>query len=112
MRLNKKYPKTIVTTERYLKTLDVPHSCAPATLRIDADGMLHYPCHMCVQTMIDASKDSIMDFLRSKEAMECRQKMRSCDVNCHVYAYFAMESALSLRGTFSAMMQYVQPSST
>jgi MoaA/NifB/PqqE/SkfB family radical SAM enzyme len=109
LRLNKKYPKTIVTTDKYLKTLDVPHSCAPATLRIDADGRLHYPCHMYVQSMIDASQDSILNFLSSKEAIECRARMRSCNINCHVYAYFAMENAISLRGTFSAMMQYVRP---
>jgi hypothetical protein len=108
LRLKQKYPQTIITTDKYLKTLDAPHSCNTSSLRVDADGQLYYPCQMCVERTIDASKEPILEFLRSEKAMECREKMKSCDINCHSYLYFAMDSSLSLRSTLSAVMPYVR----
>jgi hypothetical protein len=63
---------------------------------------------MCVERTIDASQESILEFLRSEKAMDCRKKMKSCDINCHTYLYFAMESSLSLRSTLSAVKPYVR----
>jgi MoaA/NifB/PqqE/SkfB family radical SAM enzyme len=107
-RLKKIYPQTIITTDKYLKTLDVPHSCNTASVLVDADARLYYPCQMSVESSIDASQESILEFLRSENARECRKKMRTCDINCHCYLYFAMDSSLSLRSTLSALMPYAR----
>jgi MoaA/NifB/PqqE/SkfB family radical SAM enzyme len=108
LRLKQKYPQTIITTDKYLKTLDVPYSCNTSSLRVDADGRLYYPCQMCVEKTIDASQEPILEFLHSGKAIECREKMRSCGINCHSYLYFAMDSSLSLRSTISALMPYAR----
>ncbi|MEJ5292648.1 MAG: radical SAM protein [Candidatus Methanosuratincola sp.] len=107
LRLKKRYPQTIITTERYLRTLDVPHSCNTASVLVDADGRLYYPCNINPVCSIDASEEPIMDFLVSERARECRARMRLCDRNCHCYLYFAMDSHLSIRSTVSALEPYL-----
>lgn len=106
-RLKKAYPRTIITTDKYLRTLDVPHSCNTASIIIDADGMLHYPCRTLMEKSIDVSKESLGDFLRSARAVECRQKMRECERNCHWYQYFATDSFVSPRSMLSALEPYL-----
>lgn len=106
-RLKKKYPQTIITTERYLNTLEIPHSCNTASVLIDADGRLYYPCNINPMCSIDASEEPIMPFLLSDRAKRCREKMRLCSRNCHCYLYFAMDSSLSIRSTVSALKPYL-----
>jgi hypothetical protein len=108
LRLKKAYPQTVITTDKYLKTLDVPHSCNTASVLVDADAQLYYPCQINIENSIDASQEPILDFLRSEKAMQCREKMKTCDINCHCYLYFAMDSSLSLRSTLSALMPYMR----
>ncbi|MEN3052923.1 MAG: radical SAM protein [Candidatus Methanosuratincola petrocarbonis] len=107
LRLKMKYPQTVITTERYLRTLDVPHSCNTASILIDADGRLYYPCNISPVCSIDASEEPIMGFLASEKARECRERMRLCGRDCHCYLYFAMDSALSIRSTISALKPYL-----
>ncbi|MBC7120000.1 MAG: radical SAM protein [Candidatus Methanosuratus sp.] len=107
LRLKKKYPQTVITTERYLKTLDVPNSCNTASVLIDADGRLYYPCNINSACSINASQEPILDFLLSEKARKCREMMRSCYRNCHCYLYFAMDSSLSIRSTISALKPYL-----
>jgi len=106
-RLKKKYPRTIITTDKYLRTLDVPHSCNTASIIIDADGLLHYPCRTLMEKSIDVSKDSLLEFVASSRARESRQRMDLCDIQCHWYQYFATDSFVSLRDGFSALQPYV-----
>lgn len=106
-RLKEKYPRTIITTDKYLRTLDVPHSCNTASVIIDADGLLHYPCRTLMEKSIDLSKDSLLEFLRSKKAEECRTRMNMCDRQCHWYQYFATDSFVSLRTGLSAIGPYL-----
>jgi MoaA/NifB/PqqE/SkfB family radical SAM enzyme len=106
-RLKKKYPRTIITTDKYLRTLDVPHSCNTASIIIDADGLLHYPCRTLMEKSIDVSKDSLLEFVASSRARESRQRMDQCDIQCHWYQYFATDSFVSLRDGFSALQPYV-----
>ncbi len=107
-RLKKKYPRTIITTDKYLRTLDVPHSCNTASIIVDSDGMLYYPCRTLMDKSIDMSKDSLLEFLSSKAAAEARQKMYACDRQCHWYQYFATDSFVSLRSGLSALEPYLQ----
>lgn len=106
-RLKKEYPRTIITTDKYLRTLDVPHSCNTASVIIDADGMLHYPCRTLMEKSIDPSKDSLMEFLSSGKARESRETMKQCDRQCHWYQYFATDSFISLRSGLSALGPYI-----
>jgi len=105
--LKKKYPSTIITTSKYLRTLNVPHSCNAASIIIDADGMLHYPCRTLMEKSIDVSKESLIDFLRSERADTCRRKMQACDRNCHWYQYFATDSFVSPSSILSALEPYM-----
>ncbi len=106
-RLKKKYPRTIITTDKYLRTLDVPHSCNTASIIIDADGFLHYPCRTLMEKSIDVSKESLLDFVASSKARECRSRMCKCDKQCHWYQYFATDSFVSLRSGLSALEPYI-----
>jgi MoaA/NifB/PqqE/SkfB family radical SAM enzyme len=106
-RLKKKYPRTIITTDKYLRTLDVPHSCNTASIIIDSDGLLHYPCRTLMEKSIDASKESLLDFVASAKARECRSRMDQCDKQCHWYQYFATDSFISLRSGLSALEPYI-----
>jgi len=106
-RLKKAYPDMIITTDRYLKTLDVPHSCSTSSVLVEPDARIYYPCQFCVADSIDASQESLIDFLHSKKAKVYREKMKGCDLNCHCYLYFALGSSLSLRNALSLMMSYV-----
>ncbi len=106
-RLKKKYPGTIITTDKYLRTLNTPHSCNAASIIIDADGMLHYPCRTLMEKSIDASRESLSEFVRSSKADECRRKMYACDRDCHWYQYFATDSFVSPRNMLSALSPYL-----
>lgn len=106
-RLKARYPRTIITTDKYLRTLDVPHSCNTASIIIDADGLLHYPCRTLMEKSIDVSKDSLLEFLASSRARESRQRMSECDKQCHWYQYFATDSFVSLRTGISALKPYI-----
>jgi MoaA/NifB/PqqE/SkfB family radical SAM enzyme len=105
-RLKKKYPRTIITTDKYLKTLDVPHTCNTSSIIIDADGLLYYPCRTLMEKSIDAAEYPLLDFFCSDKARECRERMKVCDNQCHWYQYFATDSFLSLRSGLSALRPY------
>lgn len=106
-RLKAKYPRTIITTDKYLRTLDVPHSCNTASIIIDSDGLLHYPCRTLMEKSIDVSQESLLGFLKSPRARECRDRMGTCDRQCHWYQYFATDSFVSLRDGLSAIEPYL-----
>jgi MoaA/NifB/PqqE/SkfB family radical SAM enzyme len=106
-RLKRKYPSTIITTDKYLRSLDVPHSCNAASIIIDADGMLHYPCRTLMEKSIDVSEEPLIEFLRSPRAEDCRRKMHACERNCHWYQYFATDSFVSPRSMLSALEPYL-----
>lgn len=107
LRLKETYPRTIITTDKYLRTLDVPHSCNTASIIIDSDGLLHYPCRTLMEKSIDMSKDSLMEFLSSQKANDCRVRMGLCERQCHWYQYFATDSFVSLRDGLSALNPYI-----
>ncbi len=106
-RLKLEYPKTIITTDKYLSTLDAPHGCNAASVIIDSDGRLYYPCRTLMEKSIDASEEPLMEFLSSDRASECRERMKTCNLNCHWYQYFATDSFVSLRGGLSALRPYM-----
>ncbi len=106
-RLKKNYPRTIITTDKYLRTLDVPHSCNTASIIIDSDGLLHYPCRTLMEKSIDVSQEPLLEFVASPKAREYRERMNKCDLQCHWYQYFATDSFVSIRDGFSALQPYV-----
>jgi len=107
-RLKKKYPRTIVTTDQYLNTLDVPHSCNTSSVIINYDGRLYYPCMPLQETSMDASERPLLEFLRSDAARQCRLKMQECEMQCHWYQYFATGSFLSVRSGLSALSPFFE----
>lgn len=107
MRLKRKYPRTITTTDKYLRALTWLHGCTSASIIIDYDGRLFYPCRTLMGKTIDLSEQSLMGFLDSKEADQCRERMRKCEINCHWYQYFATDSYVSLGNTVSSLTPYL-----
>ncbi|HVP24275.1 MAG TPA: radical SAM protein [Conexivisphaerales archaeon] len=106
-RLKLKYPGTIITTDKYLRSLDEAHACNAASIIVDADGRLCYPCRTLMDKSIDASEEPLMEFLSSRSAAESRERMRACSLNCHWYQYFATDSFLSPRGVLSSLRPYL-----
>lgn len=107
MRLKRKYPRTIITSDKYLRTLDTQHGCNAASIIIDSDGCLYYPCRTLMEKSIDLSEESLMRFLDSDSAKICRERMKQCEINCHWYQYFATESFVSLRNGLSSLSPYL-----
>ncbi len=104
--LKKAYPNTIITTDTYLNTLDVPHSCGTSSVLVEPDARLHYPCQFFEES-IDASQEPLLDFLRSKKARALRSNMKGCKLNCCCYLYFAMGPCLSFRSSLSSLIPYL-----
>jgi hypothetical protein len=60
-----------------------------------------------MEKSIDTAEQSLMEFLVSDAANECRERMRKCEINCHWYQYHATDSFLSMRASLSAIRPYV-----
>jgi MoaA/NifB/PqqE/SkfB family radical SAM enzyme len=90
-RLKRTYPETISTPDGFFRA--ARHGrCSPASVIIDSDCRLYYPCHILERKGPDLSEVPLMDYLRSDEAGRRRKIMRACERRCGWYQYFSTES--------------------
>ncbi len=106
--LNRAYPGCIVTTDGFLDKIGLPHGCSAASVIIDCDGRLYYPCSVLDKKAIDLTQDSLMDFLLSKEARRSRAEMRLCRRRCGWYQYFAVGTYIEPRYVYSSLEPYLR----
>ncbi len=86
------YPGTIVTTSKYLAAINRPHGCDTASIIVDADATLYYPCRTLKIPAANLLARNLMEFLGSPRAAALRAAGRRCTRNCGWYQYFAASS--------------------
>lgn len=94
--LRRKYPRTIITAEYFLRSAARPGGCTTTSVIIDSDGGLYYPCRTLQQKPVNLLESPLMDFLFSKDAKMGRRIMKKCRRGCGWYQYFAV-SFVSLK---------------
>jgi MoaA/NifB/PqqE/SkfB family radical SAM enzyme len=90
IRLRKKYPRTIITASYFLYSINRPHSCTTASIIIDPDGTVYYPCRTLGEKEVNLLETPLRDYLVSDDAKQRRQMMKECNRDCGWYQYFAV----------------------
>jgi MoaA/NifB/PqqE/SkfB family radical SAM enzyme len=106
LRLRKKYPNTIITPAAYLKKLETV-ACDASSIIIDSNGEVFYPCRTKAEKAMNLTEVSLLDFVRSEQAIRGRQAMKVCDRHCLWYQYFATQFYVHPMHMFSSAMPYV-----
>ena len=91
--LKKKYPKTVMSSSRFLDSFDKRGGCSSSTIIIDSDGGLFYPCHILKTKPFSLLDGRLHDFVLSEEAERLRARMRGCSKTCGWYQYSAVSFA-------------------
>lgn len=107
LELKKKYPNTIITTDRYLKTIEKP-KCSTSSIIVDCDGSVFYPCRTLETRASNILEEPLNKFLTSEKAAGLRKRMKECKLQCHWYQYFATDSFLHPTEMFSAAKPYLK----
>lgn len=108
-RLKKKYPRTILTSDFMLENLlKSPGGCSAASIIIDGDNKLYYPCRVLEKKTVDLTQNSLNDFILSKEADAERDFMEKCERPCGWCQYYATVSGTSVLQTFKGIKPLIQ----
>lgn len=91
LRLKKRYPHTILTPLRYLDALNGEYGCSAASIIVDSDGSLFYPCRTLNEKTVNLSETSLIEYVESADASERRSRMKNCNFHCGWYQYFAID---------------------
>ncbi len=91
MELKRTYPNTVLTPRRYLDAINGESGCSAASIIIDSDGGLFYPCRTLIDKPVNLTETSLIEYLESDDAKERRKAMKNCDRNCGWYQYFAID---------------------
>jgi MoaA/NifB/PqqE/SkfB family radical SAM enzyme len=106
LKLKKKYPNTIINPDKYLTNFKKPHTCTTASIIVDSDGSIFYPCRTLEEKPFSLLEKPLDKIVLSKEAEKYRDKMKRCDQHCHWYQYFAADSFLNATEIFGALRPY------
>ncbi|MFH0922244.1 MAG: radical SAM protein [Fibrobacterota bacterium] len=101
-RLKRKYPGIIYTPGGYFDALRQGR-CSSASVIVDSDGTLFYPCHIRETRGPDLAQADLMEYLPSPAAAELRNQMRACDRRCGWFQYFSIGDFTSFRTAFRAL---------
>ncbi len=104
--LKTKYPRTIISPDRYLKALNNGSGCSSSSIIIDVDGRLFYPCRKLDIKTADLTEVDLHSYLQSDEAKAYRRRMAQCNYHCGWYQYFATPSFTTISGIFDALKPY------
>jgi MoaA/NifB/PqqE/SkfB family radical SAM enzyme len=87
--LKARHPRTVTTSHAFLRAYGSGAGCSTASVVIDPDGTLYYPCrvrHERAMHLLDGDLDA---FLRSARASALRACAANCPRSCGWYQYFA-----------------------
>lgn len=101
-RLKALYPDTIWTPDGYFEAVREGR-CSTASVIIDSDGTLFYPCHILETRGPDLSRTDLMEFLRGGEASAARRSMKGCGRQCGWYQYFSINDFVSAGSAWKAL---------
>ncbi|HEX7344178.1 MAG TPA: radical SAM protein [bacterium] len=91
LRCKQEYPCTVITPRRYLDALNGESGCSAASIIVDSDGGLFYPCRTLDQKPVNLTKVSLLDYVQTEDAAQRRQTMKACSRRCGWYQYFAID---------------------
>ncbi|RJP80020.1 MAG: radical SAM protein [Candidatus Zixiibacteriota bacterium] len=89
--LKDRFPRTVLTPRRYLDALNGASGCSAASIIIDSDGGLFYPCRTLVEKPVNLAETDLLEYLESPDAEQRRQAMKTCPRRCGWYQYFAID---------------------
>lgn len=89
--LRMRYPTTILTPRHYLNALNGESGCSAASIIVDSDGGLFYPCRTLDQKPVNLVQTNLLDYLESEDAAAKRAQMKTCTRHCGWYQYFAID---------------------
>ncbi len=92
LRLKRQHPRTVITPRGFVEAIQQPHGCTPASIIVDADGSLFYPCRTTMNRTVNLVSDSLREYLNSTHAAMLRSRMHECGQRCGWYQYFATSS--------------------
>jgi len=105
LRLKKVYPATIYTPNGYFDAVREGR-CSTASVIINSDGRLYYPCHILENRGPDLAEQPLMPWLRSPEAALFRNQMKNCARRCGWYQYFSINDFVSLSSTYDSLKPF------
>jgi MoaA/NifB/PqqE/SkfB family radical SAM enzyme len=88
--LKRRFPGTVVTSDMFLKTYGSTGRCSTASLVVDADGGLYYPCHLVGEKPTNLLRQDLREFVATDTARRARSRMRDCERWCGWYQYFTL----------------------
>jgi hypothetical protein len=91
MELKRRYPQTVLTPRRYLDALIGESDCSAASVIIDSDGGLFYPCRTLGEKPVNLTETELLQYVESEDARHRREEMRRCPRRCGWYQYFAID---------------------
>lgn len=89
--LKERFPRTVITPRRYLDALIGQSGCSAASIIVDSDGGLFYPCRTLGEKPVNLVETPLLEYLTSAEALHRRQSMSACSRRCGWYQYFAID---------------------
>ena len=101
------YPGTILTTDGYFQAYEA-RTCSPASIIIDSDGFLFYPCHIMGRKGPNLAETDLRSWLQGRPAMAFRSEMKGCGRNCGWYQYYAVGDYARLGTVLSALKPLFQ----
>jgi len=105
----KRYPHTIITPDSYFEAVKKEKGgCSPASIIIDADGSLFYPCRTLRSKQLKMQESELMPYLQSASGREMRQVMQNCTRQCGWYQYFATSRFSSIQDFTDAAGPYLK----
>ncbi len=104
--LRKKYSGTVITPRNYFREFRKGR-CSTASIIIDADGKLFYPCRTMMDKAVNLIDVDLMAFLKSLEARDRRKLIDTCTQNCGWYQYFATHVYTSVSGIWDAVSPHL-----
>ena len=106
MDLKRRYPKTILTPRRYLDAVNHQSNCSAASIIIDSDGGLFYPCRTLAEKPVNLTETPLSDYLETPQATEQRKVMEVCSLHCCWYQYFAIDFFTTPSEIFESLGPY------
>lgn len=91
LEVKKRHPRTVLTPRRYLDALNGESGCSAASIIVDSDGGLFYPCRTLKEKPVNLTQTPLMEYLETEDAAARRRAMKTCSRHCGWYQYFAID---------------------
>lgn len=89
--LKQLYNSTVLTPKRYLDAINGASGCSAASVIVDSDGGLFYPCRTLREKPVNLTDTPLLTYLESMDASARRAMMKTCPRRCSWYQYFAID---------------------